>query len=199
MMVLSHARALVLLVALSVSNGDANAPPSTRTQFHSEHKVNGHLRAGEEEFHNNIGQKTQGPDLQEDAEFWRANAQAALQEQLKVDQQIRMAKNIIFFLGDGMSISTVTASRILKGQTSGEWERDSLSWEAFPYSALIKTYPTNSQVADSACSSTAYLCGVKGNLGTIGVDVNVNRENCSAMNNPEFQTPSIAKWYQVSG
>ncbi|CAL4116224.1 unnamed protein product, partial [Meganyctiphanes norvegica] len=73
------------------------------------------------------------------------------------------------------------------------------NWFKKTFICLGKTYPTNSQVADSACSATAYLCGVKGNLGTIGVDVNVNREDCSAMNNPEFQTPSIAKWFQDAG
>lgn len=49
------------------------------------------------------------------------------------------AKNVIMFLGDGMSIATVTAARIYKGQLenmTGEEQR--LSWEMFPYTGLSK-------------------------------------------------------------
>lgn len=49
------------------------------------------------------------------------------------------AKNVIMFLGDGMSIATVTAARIYKGQLenmTGEEQR--LSWEKFPYTGLSK-------------------------------------------------------------
>lgn len=46
---------------------------------------------------------------------------------------------MILFLGDGMSISTVTAARIFKGQNKGNpGEEDSLSFESFPYVSLIK-------------------------------------------------------------
>ena len=55
-------------------------------------------------------------------------------------QKTRHPKNIIIFVGDGLSISTSTASRILKGQklkgVSGEEQY--LSWERFPESAFIK-------------------------------------------------------------
>ena len=61
----------------------------------------------------------------------------------------------------------------------------------------FQTYTTDSQVADSAASATAYLCGVKGNLGTIGVDVNVLKENCTHQQNKNFHVPSVAQWFQV--
>lgn len=50
-----------------------------------------------------------------------------------------VAKNVILFLGDGMSIPTLTASRIYLGQkhgTSGEQSR--LSFEEFPHVGLSK-------------------------------------------------------------
>ena len=72
------------------------------------------------------------------------------------------AKNAIFFLGDGMSITTVTASRILEGQKRNQsGEENVLSWEQFPWTALSKTYNVDSQVPDSAGTATAYLEGVK--------------------------------------
>ena len=43
------------------------------------------------------------------------------------------------FLGDGMSISTVTATRIMKGQMAGNTgEETVLAYEAFPHVGLSK-------------------------------------------------------------
>lgn len=59
------------------------------------------------------------------------------------------AKNIILFLGDGMSVATLAATRAYLGG-----EEKSLSFEEFPYVAMSKTYCVDQQVADSACSAT---------------------------------------------
>lgn len=55
------------------------------------------------------------------------------------------------------------------------------------------------QVADSACSATAYLGGVKANYGTIGVTAAVRRGDCNASANPANHVPSIAVWAQNAG
>lgn len=73
-----------------------------------------------------------------DKAYWLKEGQNALREQLLVSPKVRQAKNIILFLGDGMSIPTVTASRYLKGQKSSRWEHEEMAWDKFPYSALIK-------------------------------------------------------------
>lgn len=106
----------------------------------------------------------------------------------------KTAKNIIMFLGDGMSVHTVTATRNLLGDSSKQ-----VYFEKFPYFGLSKTYCIDRQVADSACSSTAYLGGVKGNYGTIGVNANVKRYNCFDGQNPANWVDSIAKWAQDAG
>ena len=67
-----------------------------------------------------------------------------------------------------MSIPTVTAARILEGQLRNETgEENFLSWEKFPWSAFSKTYNTDSQVADSAGTATAFLSGVKTTAGKL--------------------------------
>ena len=38
-----------------------------------------------------------------------------------------------------------------------------LRFEDFPHLALVRTYCADHTMADSACSATAYLGGVKGN------------------------------------
>ena len=89
------------------------------------------------------------------------------------------AKNVILFLGDGMSLTTVAAARILEGQRKGNpGEENQLSWEQFPNTALSKTYNTDSQTPDSAGTMTAIASGVKTHMGAIGV-TSGDRDDCS--------------------
>ena len=91
------------------------------------------------------------------------------------------AKNVIVFLGDGMSITTITAARILDGQRKGgSGEENRLSFENFPATALSRTYETDFQTADSAGTMTAIMSGVKTRAGVIGVDQVAERGNCAS-------------------
>jgi alkaline phosphatase len=81
------------------------------------------------------------------------------------------AKNVIVFLGDGMSIPTITAARILDGQRKGNsGEENRLSFENFPATALSRTYEVDQQTGESAGTMTAIMSGVKTRAGAIGVD-----------------------------
>ncbi|TNN29824.1 Intestinal-type alkaline phosphatase [Liparis tanakae] len=63
----------------------------------------------------------------------------ALHTALNVQPNLQQAKNVILFLGDGMGIPTVTATRILKGQLAGQsGEETSLVMDTFPHLALSK-------------------------------------------------------------
>nr|WP_229411036.1 MULTISPECIES: alkaline phosphatase [unclassified Massilia] len=73
-------------------------------------------------------------------------------------------RNVIFFLGDGMGINTLTAARIYAVGESGELTIDTL-----PESAFVKTFSNNAQVTDSAASMSAYMTGVKQNNGVISM------------------------------
>lgn len=57
----------------------------------------------------------------------------------------------------------------------------------------------DNQVADSACSATAYLCGVKANSATIGVNARVKLDDCIAGSEPLNHVNSIASWAQKAG
>jgi alkaline phosphatase len=78
-----------------------------------------------------------------------------------VDQR---AKNVIFFLGDGMGINTLTAARIFAAGEDGELAIDKL-----PESAFVKTFSNDAQVTDSAASMAAYMTGVKHNNGVVSM------------------------------
>lgn len=55
------------------------------------------------------------------------------------------------------------------------------------------------QTADSACSATAYLCGVKTNFLTLGVNANVTLKDCAAANDPANRVYSLAYHAQQAG
>ena len=67
-------------------------------------------------------------------------------------------KNVIFFLGDGMGMTTLTAARIYSVGEDGELTIDTL-----PETAFVKTFSNDAQVTDSAPSMSAYMTGVKMN------------------------------------
>ncbi|XP_046445686.1 alkaline phosphatase-like [Daphnia pulex] len=135
----------------------------------------------------------------EDAAYWTQLGQQLLFDELAKQRINSQAKNIIVFLGDGMSISTVTAARIYKGQKAGKTgEEEQLHFDRFPYAALSKTYCTDIQVADSACTATAYLCGIKTDVDTLGLDVNVIKKNCSTQIDPANQVDSVMTWAQAA-
>lgn len=114
---------------------------------------------------------------------WYESAAKHIQQQRSIANSIQneegAAKNIILFIGDGMNLTTVTASRILEGQQQGMLgEENNLSFDDFPFSGLAKTYAVDSQVADSANTMTAIISGVKTNIGILGLDETVSRSDC---------------------
>ncbi|XP_076063059.1 alkaline phosphatase-like [Oratosquilla oratoria] len=132
----------------------------------------------------------------EDKHYWHKACQEDLRSQLAKSPIVKKAKNIVFFLGDGTSISTLTAARLYKGGLTGQYEHQVMEWEKFPYSTLIKTYSNDKQVTDSAASATAYLTGTKGNQRTLGVDGRVKKGDCAAMNVPEYHSKSVLSNFQ---
>ena len=106
-----------------------------------------------------------------------------------------IARDVILFIGDGMGVSTVTAARIFDGQFLGlRGEEHSLIFETFPYIALVKTYNTNQQVADSAGTATAMMTGTKTRAGVINVGPDAHRRDCrAALDNPLKPLGAIAK------
>jgi alkaline phosphatase len=99
-------------------------------------------------------------------------------------------RNVIFFLGDGMGLTTMTAARIYAVGEEGE-----LSMDTLPETAFVKTFSNDAQVTDSAPSMSAYMTGVKMNNEVLSMssdtlaidpiaDANGNKlaNNCGAKN-----------------
>ncbi|KAI4455923.1 alkaline phosphatase [Holotrichia oblita] len=132
--------------------------------------------------------------------YWQNQAQETILNKKDMTFNKNVAKNVIMFLGDGMSVATIKSARVFAGQLNGEdGEGNKLAMEYFPYSGFSKTYCANAQVADSACTATAYLRGIKANYATIGVNGQVARGDCAASLLDENRVDSIATWSQAAG
>jgi alkaline phosphatase len=79
------------------------------------------------------------------------------------------AKNIIFILGDGLSVAHRTGARIMsKGMTEGK-ANGRLNMDDLDHMAFIGTSATNSIATDSANTMSAYMTGHKTAINALGV------------------------------
>ena len=128
------------------------------------------------------------PAAQTQSNWFTAGAEAVAAKVAEA-RKTGTAKNIIFFVGDGMGVSTLTAARIYQGQAAGNsGEENRLSFETFPYSALSKTYSVNQQTPDSAPTMTAMITGVKTEDGMLSVSSESIRGNCLSSKGNELKT-----------
>lgn len=113
---------------------------------------------------------------------WYQAGQSWVEERQQDDHNRSQARNVILFVGDGMSLTTVAAARILQGQQRGQsGEENYLFFEQFDHLGLAKTYNTNQQTPDSAGTMTAMATGVKSFAGAIAVDQTATRGDCDSI------------------
>ncbi|KGQ39701.1 alkaline phosphatase [Gallibacterium anatis] len=98
---------------------------------------------------------------------------------------IAKAKNVIFFLGDGLSVAHRTGARILsKGVTEGK-ANSLLAMDTLPVTGFIGTSSTDAITADSANTMSAYMTGHKSAINALGVYVSRSKDN---LNHPKQET-----------
>lgn len=99
----------------------------------------------------------------------------------------RKVKNVILFVGDGMTIANRTSARVLsKGINEGKYQ-GMLSFDDMPNMALIGTSGSDSLITDSANSMSAYTTGHKTAVNAMGVYVSRAADNLS---HPKVETIS---------
>ncbi|XP_055599308.1 alkaline phosphatase-like [Uranotaenia lowii] len=141
------------------------------------------------------GLKKNVPEEETTSEYWTSTAQSTLEKKLEeATESPKKAKNVIFFIGDGLSPQTISATRMYLGN-----ENEELSFEKFPHLGQAKTYCVNRQVPDSACTGTAYLSGVKINYGMLNVAASIARSTCEYEKSEETEIFGIMKWAQDAG
>ncbi|MFJ3959133.1 alkaline phosphatase [Arthrobacter sp. NPDC090010] len=90
-------------------------------------------------------------------------------EVVEAKSQGRKARNVIFFLGDGMGQGAITGARILsKGITEGKYN-GLLEMDQMEARGIISTSGSDSIATDSANSMHAYMTGHKSAVNALGV------------------------------
>jgi len=147
----------------------------------------------------------------ENEDFWHTSGREEIEAALNIVQNRKLAKNIILFIGDGMSLSTVTAARIYKGQQQekenqnqnggmAEFDGNSakLSWESFPHVGLSMTYNSDYMVSDSASTAFAMYSGVKTTGYTMGYDNSIRYLDMTSIAEAN-EVETILDWAQRAG
>lgn len=129
-------------------------------------------------------------------QHWRDVAKSDIETTLNIIKQEQLAKNVILFIGDGLDLNTITATRIYKYKNG---ETQFLAFEKFTNIGLLKTYSANKLVPDSCSTATALFAGVKVNHKTVGVDATIQRNDCDGSLKSDVQLPTIFDWAQESG
>lgn len=97
----------------------------------------------------------------------------------------RRVKNVILFIGDGMTIANRTSARVFsKGISEGKYQ-GKLSFDDMTNTALIGTSGSDSLITDSANSMSAYTTGHKTAVNAMGVYVSRASDNLS---HPKVET-----------
>lgn len=129
---------------------------------------------------------------------WRRRGREAVAAARALSRGPDRARNVVLFIGDGMSLTTVATARILAGQLAGgSGEENLLAFERLPHVALLKTYNTNQQVPDSAGTATAMLTGVKTRAGVLGVSHTLPRGAVSGIDAHRLRT--LFEWGEGRG
>ncbi|MGE0418728.1 MAG: alkaline phosphatase, partial [Acetobacteraceae bacterium] len=97
------------------------------------------------------------------------NGRASVGWQVYATPGPRAARNVILFIGDGLSVAHRTAARMMsKGIVQGLYGGE-LAIDDMPHMALVSTSGTDSIVTDSANSASAYTTGHKSCVNALGV------------------------------
>ncbi|CAP73496.1 uncharacterized protein PODANS_2_8640 [Podospora anserina S mat+] len=81
----------------------------------------------------------------------------------------KKAKNVIFFIGDGMTTNMITAARLLAHKTVNGKYQTLLSLDDFPVLGHQMTHSIDTFITDSANSASALYTGHKSTVNALGV------------------------------
>ncbi|USW50029.1 Putative alkaline phosphatase, alkaline-phosphatase-like, core domain superfamily [Septoria linicola] len=84
-------------------------------------------------------------------------------------EQVRKTKNILLFIGDGMTTNMVTAARLIGHKTVNGRYQSTLALDKFPTIGHQMTHSIDTFITDSANSATALYTGHKSVVNALGV------------------------------
>lgn len=97
----------------------------------------------------------------------------------------RKTKNIVLFIGDGMTTNMISAARLIAHQTVNGRYQSKLQMDKFPVLGHQMTHSIDSFITDSANSATALYTGHKSTVNALGV---YRDSSPSPFDDPKFET-----------
>ncbi|KAL8651065.1 MAG: hypothetical protein Q9226_004869 [Calogaya cf. arnoldii] len=83
--------------------------------------------------------------------------------------QVKKTKNIVLFIGDGMTTNMISAARLIAHKTVNGRYQSRLQMDKFPVLGHQMTHSIDSFITDSANSATALYSGHKSTVNALGV------------------------------
>lgn len=84
-------------------------------------------------------------------------------------ETVRKAKNVLFFIGDGMTTNMITAARLLAHKSINGKYQTKMAMDQFPVLGHQMTHSIDSFITDSANSANALYTGHKSTVNCLGV------------------------------
>ncbi|OQE20659.1 hypothetical protein PENFLA_c016G07155 [Penicillium flavigenum] len=103
----------------------------------------------------------------------------------------RRAKNVVMFIGDGMTTNMITAARLIAHRSVNGKYMTTMAMDKFPVLGHQMTHSMDSFITDSANSATALYTGHKTTVNALGVYVDSSEDT---FDDPKFET--IAEIYR---
>lgn len=97
----------------------------------------------------------------------------------------RKVKNVVFFIGDGMTTNMITAARLLGHKSINGKYQSLLKLDSFPVLGHQMTHSIDSYITDSANSASALYTGHKSTVNAMGVYADSSKD---AFDDPKVET-----------
>jgi alkaline phosphatase len=99
--------------------------------------------------------------------------------------EVRKTKNVVLFIGDGMTTNMITAARLIAHKSINGKYQTKMAMDKFPVLGHQMTHSMDSFITDSANSATALYSGHKTTVNALNVYVD---SSPSPFDDPKFET-----------
>ncbi|ELQ34795.1 hypothetical protein MCOR27_001896 [Pyricularia oryzae] len=99
--------------------------------------------------------------------------------------EVKKTKNVIFFIGDGMTTNMITAARLLGHKSINGKYQSTMQLDKFPVIGHQMTHSIDTYITDSANSASALYSGHKSTVNAMGVYVDSSPD---AFDDPKVET-----------
>ncbi|KAF3318252.1 hypothetical protein TWF173_008986 [Orbilia oligospora] len=86
-------------------------------------------------------------------------------------EEVRKTRNILFFIGDGMTTNMITAARLIGHKSKNGKYQSKMAMDKFPVLGHAMTHSVDTFITDSANSATALYTGHKTTVNALGTYV----------------------------